>query len=102
MTVDSTTSTSIHISWTGSCPEMDTYKISWERDTTRKCPDIETVKRTTMNDSASFNITGLEEDSHYTITVTANKPGIAINKSVMGITTEASKGHAVSYKRSYF
>ena len=90
MTVDSTTSTSIHISWGSSCPEVDEYEIAWERDTTKKCGDIKLFNETILK-STSFNIRGLEEDSHYIITVTANVAGIAINDSVIVKTAEAGK-----------
>ena len=91
LTVDSATSTSIQISWNTSCPEVDKYEISWERDTTKKCRDIKLFDETINNHSTSFNIGGLEEDSHYIITVTANVAGIAINDSVIVKTAEAGK-----------
>ena len=91
MTVESITSTSIQISWTGSCAKVDKYEVKWERDTTRKCCDVKLAKETVIKDSTSYNITGLEEDSHYTITVIANRVGIAVNSSIMGRTAEAGK-----------
>ena len=91
MTVDSSTSSSIHISWTGSCSAVDEYVVTWELDTTRKCRDVKLAKETVIKDSTSYNITGLEEDSHYTITVIANRIGIAVNSSIMGRTAEAGK-----------
>ena len=97
VTVDSTTSTSIQLSWTTICPEVDEYVVAWERDTTRKCPEVEIVSSTLVNNSTSFNITELEEGSHYMLTVTANASGIATNSSVIGITTEAGKGHLFWY-----
>ena len=93
MTVDSTISTSIQISSTTICPGVDIYEITWERDTTRECHDVAIVNAAIINKSTSFNITGLEANSHYTITVTANKSGIAINNSVMGMTVEIGNAH---------
>ena len=91
VTVDSSTSTSIQISWTGSCSAVDEYVVTWERDTTRKCRDVHLVNATIIIDSTSYNITGLEEDSHYTITVRAHRVRIAVNSSIMGRTAEAGK-----------
>ena len=90
--VDSTTSTSIQISWTGSCPEVDEYKIALERDTTKKCRDIELYEATIINHSNSLNIKGLEEGSRYIITMAAKKIVGVISNSVIGITSEAGKG----------
>ena len=98
MTVDSTTSTSIQISWSSSCPEVDRYEITWERDTTKKCRDIKLFDEAINNHSTSFNIRGLEEDSHYTITVTANTAGIVINNSVIVMTAEAGKGNLMCFE----
>ena len=92
MTVDFKFSTNIQISWTASCPEVDKYDIAWERDTTKNCRDIELFDGTIIN-SNNLNIRGLEEDSHYTITVTASVAGIAVNDSVIVKTAEAGKGN---------
>ena len=91
VTVESTTSTSIQISWTGSCSKVDKYEVKWERDTTRECRDVNLFNKTIINDSTSYNITELEEDSYYTIIVTANKSGIVVNSSIMEVTPEAGK-----------
>ena len=95
VTVDSTTSTSIQISWTNSCPEVDEFVITWERDTTKKCCDIKMFTEIIINHYTSLYITGMEEDSHYIITVTANTNGGTISSSVMGMTAEAGKEHIV-------
>ena len=91
VTVESTTSTSIQISWTSSCSDVGEYEIKWERDATRECREVKLVNVTVIKVSTSYNITGLEEDSHYTITVTTSKAGIAVNGSIVGKTPEAGK-----------
>ena len=98
VTVDSTTSTSIHISWTTICQEVEQYEVAWKRDTTRECPAVEIVSSTLVNSSTGFNITELEENSHYMLTVTANTNGLAINNSVIGITAEAGNRRLVWYE----
>ena len=74
---------------------MDRYGIAWERDTTKKCSDMKMVNTTIIYHSTGFSITGMEEDSHYIITVTANTNGGTISSSVMGMTAEAGKEHIV-------
>ena len=64
----------------------------WERDTTKKCRDVNLANMAIIKDSTSYNIMELEEDSHYTITVTTNKGGIAVNGSITEVTAKAGKG----------
>ena len=67
----------------------------WERDTSGMCTDmnIDTVNITGISSSISvITITGLEENSIFTITVTAtSETGNAINVSVHSMTTEAGE-----------
>ena len=44
----------------------------WERDASGEYPDEDEGSATITDGSTSYTITGLEEDSSYTITVTAN------------------------------
>ena len=97
VTVVSTTSTSINISWKTICPEVDEYDVAWERDATRDCREVEKVGSILVHNSTNFNVTELEEGSYYMLTVTGNTNGIAINNSVIGITAEAGSGHFVLY-----
>ena len=91
-----TTSTSIQIFWASTCVDMDRYEIMWERDTTKKCSDIKMANTTQINNFTSFTITGLEEDSHYIITLTASTMWAAISSSsVKGMTAEAGKKYIV-------
>ena len=65
----------------------------WERDTSGECPDDEDEGSTTISDgSTSHTISGLEENSMYTITMTANNAaGNTVSDSVPGVTGEAGK-----------
>ena len=94
MTVVSTTSTTIQLSWTSSGPEVDSYEIMWDRDTSRECSE-EHMNITTINDdSTSYNLTipGLEEDSSYIIIVLeTNAAGTAVSNPVIAMTLEASE-----------
>ena len=93
VSVDSTTATSITISW--SVPSgsiVDSYDVMWERDTSGKCPDEDEGNATITSGSTSHTIMEVEEDSSYTITVIAsNVAGSAVSESVSGVTKQAGK-----------
>ena len=95
MSVDSTTATSISLSW--SVPSgslVHRYVVMWERDTSAgECPDDVDQDSTTITDgSTSHTIMELEEDSTYIITVRAsNAIGSAVSDSGSGVTREAGK-----------
>ena len=64
--------------------------MMWERDTSGKCSDVDVGNTTITDGSTSYTISGLEEDSNYTITVTAtNAAGSVISDSIIGMTREA-------------
>ena len=73
---------------------MDSYEVMWERDTSGECPDENANSATLTGDSATiYTITGLEEYSNYTITVTAtNAAGSTVSYPVMGMTGEIGEG----------
>ena len=104
MTVNSTTPTKILITWTHSCPKADEYEVSWMRSTSGDCPDVESANATIVRGSTRHNIMGLEEDSHYTISVRANTAtgNMYISESVTGMTGEAGERllHVVSSQKS--
>ena len=88
--VDSTTATSITLS--GGVPSdsvADSYEVMWERDTSITCFNI-------MDEGSATSIgeiTGLHEDSSYTITVTAsNSAGSsAVSNTVTAMTLETGE-----------
>ena len=91
---DSTTATSISLSWSvPSGSVVDEYLIQWVRDTSGTCPDEDTDSTTISGGSAtSHTIPGLEEDSTYTFTVTASNTAGSISNTVTAVTGEAGKG----------
>ena len=94
VTVSSTTAITISLSWSvpGGSVE-DSYEVMWERDTLGECGDEDEGSTTITDGSASYTITGLEEDSSYAIAVTAtNAAGSAVSDPVTGITGEAGEG----------
>ena len=97
MTADTTTATTITISWTSAGSEIDNYAVMWERDTSLKCTGFSDMDSTTITDDsiASYNITELEEDSTYSITVTASNPvgSSAVSNTVTAMTMEAGESH---------
>ena len=92
--VSSTTATSISLAWSvPSGSVVDSYEVVWERDTSGECPDEDEGSATITDGSTSYTITGLEEDSSYTITVTAtNADGSAASDPITGMTGEAGEG----------
>ena len=106
--IDSTTATTIQLSWTSSGRVVDNYEVKWERTSLKSCPkdntdiDISINSSTSTSDSSTIDgstyiddlsnyvISGLEEDSSYSITVTAtNVAGNAVSVPVTGMTKEA-------------
>ena len=70
----------------------------WERDTSLKCTGFSHMDSITINDdSTSYDITELEEDSTYSITVTAsNSAGSsAVSNTVTAMTMEAGERQPV-------
>ena len=91
--VGTTTPTTISLSWTTTGSVVDSYEVMWKRGTSRKCPDSDEGNATITDGSNSYTIAGLEEDSSYTITVTAtNTAGSAVSVPVTGMTGEAGEG----------
>ena len=69
----------------------------WQRNTSGECPYEHEDNISLTNGSTSYDIMGLEENSSYSITVTAsNEAGSsAVNNTVTAITLEA--GEIISY-----
>ena len=94
LTLGITTTTSITISWTNAGSEDVSYEVMWERDTSLKCTGFSDMDSTTITDgSTSYDITELEEDSTYSITVTAsNSAGSSeVSNTVTAITMEGGE-----------
>ena len=94
VTVNSTMATSISLSWSvpmGSV--VESYVVMWERDISAgECNDEDLNTTTISGSSTSHTIMELEENSTYTITVTAsNGAGDVVSDSVSGVTAEASE-----------
>ena len=72
VSVDSTTTTSISLSWTSTGSAMDVYVVMW---TSEGCPDDRDVDNTTITTNkteTSYTIEGLREGTSYILTVTAS------------------------------
>ena len=94
LTAGTTTATTITISWTSAGSEGVSYEVMWERDTSLKCTGFSDMDSTTITDgSTSYDITELEEDSTYSITVTASNsvPSSAVSNTVTVMTMEAGE-----------
>ena len=93
VTVDTSTATSISLSWTSAGSEVDRYEVMWQRDTSGECPDEDDDNIVLTDGSTIYDIMGLEEDSSYSITVTArNVAGSsAVSNAVTAMTQEAGE-----------
>ena len=89
--VASTTATSISLSWTSAGTVVDSYEVMWERDTSGECDDEDTNSTSLSGSSFSYTIQDLEEDSTYTITVSASNDIGSADGSINGATMEAGK-----------
>ena len=88
--MESTTATTISLSWTSTGSVVDSYEVIWERDTSGECPDEDTDSVFLNGSSTSHTIEGLEEDSAYTVIVmTINAVGNEESNLAFGITGEA-------------
>ena len=89
------TDTSIPITMTiASDSVVDSYVVMWETDNIGGCSGGSDMGSNTITDgSTSYDIMGLEEDSSYTITVTAsNSAGSsAVSNTVIEMTLEAGE-----------
>ena len=88
LSADASTATSISISWTSAGSEIVSYEVMWRTDDIGRCTSGSSdMDSTTITDgSTSYDIMGLEEDSSYTITVTASNS--AGSSEVSNIVTE--------------
>ena len=97
--MDFRAATTIYITWTGAGSVVDSYEVIWERDTSGECPAVDEDSATITDGSTSYTISGLVEDSNYTITVTAtNAAGSAVSVPVTAMTGEAGEGLVVWYE----
>ena len=93
VSVASTTSTSISLSWTTAGSVVTSYEVMWQRDTSVGCSDEDEGSTTITDGSTSYEIMGLEEDSSYSLTVTAaNAAGSSeVSETVTAMIEEAGE-----------
>ena len=90
VTAGSTAATTISLSWTSGGSEGVSYEVDWQRVTTGDCDDED--EGSAILSMTSYTVTGVQEDSEYTITVTAsNNNGNEISESITGETMTASE-----------
>ena len=86
--------TSISLSWRVlSSTVVTRYEATWQRDNSIGCSDEDEGSTTINNGSTSYVIMGLEEDSSYSITVTASNAAdsSAVSNTVTAMTEEAGE-----------
>ena len=66
--------------------------MSWEKNDSKKCHKVDKGSAKSISGSTKYTITGLEEDSNYTITVTTtNATGSSVSVPVTAMTGEAGE-----------
>ena len=76
---------------------MKKYVVTWERVTSRECPDVDIGNYTIYDRSTEYVIRNLQEGSRYSILVKAFSPaGIAVSLQATGTTHEA--GERLTYR----
>ena len=92
VSVTSMTATSISLSWSVPSGSVVTrYEVVWQSDISGECGDVG-MGSYTSSGSTRYDVTELEEDSSYTITVTAtNSAGSAVSDAVTAMTLEAGE-----------
>ena len=89
---DSTTATSISLSWTTGGSEGVSYTVVWQRDTSGDCSDVDQGNDTITDGSTNYDIVNLEEDSSYSIDVTAsNTIGNETSETITEMTLAAGE-----------
>ena len=90
VTVGTITGTSISLSWTSAGSDVSNYEVMWQRDTSGECPDEDEDSISLTDGSTNYDILGLEEDTTYSITVTAAGSS-AVSDTVTAMTLEAGE-----------
>ena len=70
---------------------MTRYEVIWQSDISGECGDVGGGSATITDDSTSYDIVGLEEDSSYSITVTATNIASSSTDSITAMTLEAGE-----------
>ena len=86
------TATSTSLSWTSAGSEDVSYEVMWQTDDVGGCSGGSDMNSTTItDDSTSYDIMGLEEDSCYTITVKAIKSDYSDVDETITLTLETGE-----------
>ena len=94
LSAGTSTATSISLFWTSAGSEVVSYEVMWETDNIGGCSGGSDADSATITDgSTNYDIMGLEENTSYTITVTAsNSAGSsAVSNTVLTMTQEAGE-----------
>ena len=90
------TATSISLSWSvPSGSTVTSYEVMWQRDTSGECPDVDEGRVTITGSSTSYEITGLEEDSSYSITMRAINDAGSSEVTLTAMTLEAGERDSI-------
>ena len=86
--MDSTTATTISLSWrVPSGSVVTSYMVAWQRFISENCPDVDGGNQT-FTSAIPYTITGLYEGSSYNITVIATNAAGSVVTNTFGATDE--------------
>ena len=88
------TVTAITITITGSVPHgsvVTSFMVQWQRDISVGCSNVDEGSKTMSGSFNSYEITGLQPDSRYVITVTVFNTACSVNDQVTAMTLEAGR-----------
>ena len=91
-TPETVTATTITV--TGSVPDgsvVTRFVVQWQRDTSIGCSNVDGGSKTESDGFNGYEITRLQPDSKYTITVTVFNTAGSVNDDVTAMTLEAGK-----------
>ena len=89
-----TSITATTITTTGSVPDgsvVASFLVQWQRDTSVGCSNVDGGSKFRTGSFNSYEITGLQPDSRYAITVTVFNTAGSVNDQVTAMTLEAGK-----------
>ena len=94
--VTSSTATSLSTFWVLNDGSVVTeYELTWHRDTTVECSNDDEGSIIFTDETTSYDIIGLEEDSNYIIKViasnSAGRSQVSELNTIIGITTDSGK-----------
>ena len=97
--IPTSTATTISFSWTQPGSDVDSYTVSYTH-IIKQCgsgvvSELQSIRLSDGSSARSYELSGLEEDSDYTITLTAITPAGTASSQISATTNTAGIGHTL-------